>query len=252
MDVLIVANPGSFSADLTAYLSRHMSVKCMYPMSDEEVDFILTDIAASHYDRVLIISGETRIAERMMQHNFEIPARIIDQANKQRTDIIYLSSLAVFGYCTKDTVNIFTQKNPLDRYGQTKLKLDLYVDIVRNKGGRVTAILPASIHSGRGRSSVEKAENMYRKLRFLKYVAFPGVLSFVYRENLIASIYEQVARPSRGNIIISEDYKLDSLAGPVSLKIPRIPQLVFTVLEKIVSLSIVYKIRVIFRGISYK
>jgi hypothetical protein len=178
---------------------------------------------------------------------------IFDQAVAKNIGFIYLSSLSVFGSVKDDIVTLNSNRCPIDTYGKTKNKFDDYVNSISSeKNVRVGAILPASIHTGKGRSSVEKFDQLMSKLPFLKFFALPGTLSYIKRDVLINMIVHSVLNEQYENIIASDSYRLSKFANKYSIKIPKMFKFFFPIIDNVIGKHRSLVLRMLLRGIEYK
>ena len=250
LKILVVGNDGSFLVDVASGLSKSkISYNVLHaPNEPSEIELKLTGI-----DLILYISGETRFEEKMEWLNYELPKQIYDQARANDLGFIYLSSLSVFGEISSDIVTVNSERKPVDIYGASKNKFDEYVQSTLNQEKfKVGAIFPASIHADKGRSSVEKFEQLMTRFPLLRYIKLPGSLSFVRRKELISTIVDAVANERYQNMIASENQQLSNYANRYSIKLPKIFVSFFKITNMILGKRKSLVLRMLLRGIEYK
>ena len=250
-NVLFIGNKGSFLAEIKK-TSKKLSFECCYHeilpgsgiSSFDNVDW-------NSFSTVVYLGGETRFSGRMELLNFDVPKNIFDNCVEYGCDFVYLSSLSVFGNSYDDKITFDSCRNPIDNYGRTKLKMDQYVDGKLKRGISVSRIYPASIHSGKGRSSLEKVEHLYSRFPLLKCIKFPGCISFISRKDLIDIVYSAIENPVY-EIMASEAFYLKRLSINISLPIPMAPMGFFKFISILCGEKFGFYARMIFRGVLYK
>ena len=245
----LIGNKGSFLTDL-AFDIKGVEKK-VKTISFDDLMVSLDELSQlNSNDTLIFIGGETLDEKEMDFKNFEFPKDLFDRCAQVGAFFFYLSSLSVFGWVGSDIVTLSSERQPLDVYGKTKRKFDDYV--VDSGYENYCALLPASIHADRGRSSVEKILNIVSVYPFLKFIRLPGCLSFIYRKKLLEMIKECVVNRSTGFFIASDHFELNELSSNVSIFVPRLPLSLFYYLQFIIGGRKALALRMIFRGIYYK
>jgi hypothetical protein len=247
MTILVIANKGSFFLDIQEKLGGEgFTYHEITPSSSR----CLPALIMPRYSKVVYLGGETRFEGKMYEANYQLPKIIYDKCREYNTNFLYLSSLSVFGWVNTDSVHVDSVRDPLDLYGETKNMFDAYVN--EFSLDNVSVLYPASIHAGRGRSSVEKISKLYTKLSILKCIKLPGVLSFVYRDQLIDDIASVVNSDKAIKKISSQDFVVASLAFRFSIALPKLPHRVFLFAGSLIGKRKALVLKMLLRGIYYK
>lgn len=245
----LIGNEGSFLSYIEAAISSRTEnlVVLETPEAIKKIDIFSKGEKPSV---VIFIGGETLKNSAMYKKNYEEVKIIFDQCARNNIYMLYLSSLSVFGWSSSDTITTETPRNPLDVYGLSKNRFDKYV--MESKYNNFCSLMPASIKSGKGRSSVEKMRSLYDKFYFLKLLRFSGCLSYVERETLVEKIVEYAQNKKQGFYIVSNHCNMSNFSYAKSLKIPRVPIIVFQVLSLVIGKRKSLLLRMIFRGVYYR
>lgn len=241
MKVQVIGNRGSFLNDVFNALTK----KGFYVISTLSEEFNIIDSVSY----VVYVGGETRDQERMHEHNVSIPSIILNQCQEKGVSFIYLSSLSVFGWCLDDKVTAKSTRHPVDVYGISKLEMDCFA--LGSGGERVCAVMPASIHSGRGRSSVEKIIKLFDNYPILGFFSFPGSLSYIRRDDLIDIIINCIENNRSGFVIASNNYHLKTLSRKLSVPIPKFPLIFIRLLAFFIGKKRALLLKMIIRGNKY-
>ena len=250
MKILVIGNKGSFLQDVSDKLAKDgKNIVVIYvPGFYERMELDLHGI-----DIVLYMSGETRFVDKMEWLNYELPKLIFDQVKNKNIGFIYLSSLSVFGEISGDIVTVDSERKPVDAYGVSKNKFDEYVQKTSlQEIVMVGTIFPASIHAGKGRSSVEKFDKLMSRFPFLRFISLPGSLSCIKRDILTDIIVDMVKNKRYQNLIASDNYRLSNYANKYSLKLPKIFISFFKFTNILIGKRKSLVLRMLLRGIDYK
>lgn len=257
MKILLVVNEGSFGKELSnKIIESGYNVKII-TIHSKKIDFLsecygyIKVIKQIDFDVCIYASGETVDVEKMFFLNFMFPSNIFDIVAQKNKKFVYLSSLAVFAGNLSDVITNKSDRKPIDTYGFTKNRLDEYI---KNENSQIDTICiyPASFYSGNGRSSIEKFNNFRNRISFLKYISFPGVLSYITRDELINEIIKTIEKKGSGDILMANHKSLKASINLPSLKFPQISLSIFLVLNKLIPIRISLILRMILRGIRYE
>ena len=239
--VLLIGNKGRFLEKV----KNRLLVYNLTCITCDEFNFEI--LSSKHqYDLVLYVGGEVRNVEKMKLLNFELPSILLNYCKEKNIRIIYLSSLSVFGFPKKDRVNLNSERLPYDEYGNTK---NMFDELVRlNKGVQASILYPASIISGKGRSSVEKFNSLKENHKFFRYFSFSGCLSYIQQDVLIEEILTSINSNHVGEKILSNHMVLND---DRTIAIPKIPLRIYHLLSFIIGTKRSMLLRVINRGIYY-
>ncbi|MGI9887710.1 hypothetical protein [Vibrio chagasii] len=247
MSVLIIANKGSFFIDVQKKLG---SEGFIFKDISSFTNLDICNVISSKYTKVVYLGGETRFEDNMDFANYHLPKALFDKAIEHNCSFVYLSSLSVFGWTDLDYVTVDSKRQPLDKYGESKNNFDKYVLSFPDRN--VSVLFPASIHSNRGRSSVEKISKVFDKVSLMKSFRFPGVLSFVYRDDLINDIITAIKSDGSIKKICSQDFVVAGLSNKTSVPIPRLPNGIFRFFAFLVGKRKALIVKMLLRGIYYK
>jgi hypothetical protein len=238
--ILIIMSKGSFCDEIKTYADCYnFDVEIVY---QNEVD--LKEISFSLYQEIFYLGGEVRDTSKMEFFNNTLPTLLVTKIRDFDNIRVfkYLSSLSVFGDVHSDIITLETERQPINIYGITKHKFDQFIlnESEMLNGLNVCAILPASINSNRGRSSIEQWQKLSK--RYLpRQFGFNGCLSFVMRSDLVSHIFR-----TDSSKILSSSFSLKK-----QWNFPRPPLICFKFLS-LIDRKISLKARMIFRGIVYK
>lgn len=249
---LVIGNKGSFLDDfLESFKSKSQgsTVDVIFVNTPMEKNWMDSSIEGCH--AVIYLGGETRFEEKMDYLNYQIPKEIFEKCSTNNIRLYYLSSLSVFGYSRSDNICSQTDRNPIDFYGITKNKFDIFVKENSSQFSDVCAFYPASIDSGKGRSSVEKFENLMSKYNFLRFFSLSGKLSIISRSELIDNIISAVKSDVTGDYILSRHVDLCSYSSDYALKVPRLPIVFFDIIGFLLGKKLSLLARTLNRGIHY-
>jgi len=229
---------GSFCNAVKAYADKNrIEIELHYQNKLQ-----LNDINFSSYKEVFYLGGEVRDKTKMDFYNFTLPMSIIEKVSSYENikQFKYLSSLSVFGDIHEDVITLNSSRKPLDKYGKTKNKFDIFIEnLLDSTNFKIISIFPASINSFRGRSSVEKWEK-FSASYLPRFLGFNGCLSYVMRSDLIDSIFN-----SSSSKILSDSFSLKK-----KLNFPRLPLIFFKILS-LINPNLSLKLRMVIRGINY-
>lgn len=249
---LVIGNKGSFLEDFIKKLEEETQkgdvevLYCHTSMSKPELELKIDN---SHV--VIYLGGETRFEDRMVEFNYTLPKLIFEMCAISKKKFVYLSSLSVFGYNKHDTIDLLSNRDPIDFYGITKNKLDQFIKGEIAMDINVCTIYPASINSGRGRSSIEKFEMLMETYPLLRCLSLAGKLSVISRGELISRIFEVVKNEPIGEFIVSEHVSLNNYAFRYALPVPKLPNFFFNLLRHLFGAKLALLAKTLNRGIHY-
>ncbi|EIU7061152.1 hypothetical protein ACI1IE_002117 [Vibrio vulnificus] len=245
---ILIGNRGSFLNDFEAKMLLANLDFEVYATEDYQKCIINIDNRCC----VIYIGGETRDASKMEEYNYIIPKTLYIKSCSVGAFFLYLSSLSVFGYQSDDKVSVYSSRFPIDTYGITKNKLDLFVMKYGYSLNNVCIIYPASICSGKGRSSIEKFGRLMAKFPLLKFFKLQGNLSYIEREKLIDGIILSSMSRVTGQFIYSDHRELSYYSFSYAIKIPKITYKFFDFVAITFSNKLSLMLKTLNRGIIYE
>jgi len=257
MKILLIGNKGSLYDCCVKKMSLLYDVDsfCIVKAPLSNLPFDLSayknSVIFKNYDAIVYISGETRDLDFMHLLNFRFPSELIDIAYSLKIPFFYLSSLAIYGRCFDDTITTKSKFAPIDTYGFTKCLLDQYVGELRkiDHDVKIKAILPASIYSGRGRSSLEKFEYLKIKFRLIfNFFTFQGCISYIEQDKLVDTIVASVGSENYRFEILSFHFEFSQCKGWFIF--PKPPIWFFKMVD-FMSPAVSLRLRILLRGIRY-
>ena len=203
--ILLVANKGRFSEYSYESLKPHSeSLSIVYTNEIESAylkfgfqlsEFIRRSIGSENFNMVVYIGGEIWNVEAMSMQNFTIPKMFSDYCSDQGIKLIYLSSLSAYGD-VGDILKVSenTRPGPSDsEYSRTKNEFDSYVRLNNVSSGYI-AIQPSSIVGSRHfSSSLDRVILSLLKYKFLRYIEFSSIISFIDRKEILDFIALAIA-----------------------------------------------------------
>jgi nucleoside-diphosphate-sugar epimerase len=191
--ILLIGNKGSFFIEVYNGL-RAIQDTCISSIiicRGDNIALIYTNfwnlINSLSYDEVIYIGGETRDEDLMKDFNYLLPIKIFNLSKMREIRFIYLSSLSIYEGEFNPADNLDIERlSTYTVYGSTKLILDQ--EIKRSKYCNYVSIRPASIFSGRGRSSIEKLATLSENNFLFKNFKFPGVVTYIPLHVLVDEI----------------------------------------------------------------
>ena len=182
MNLIIVGNPGKFSNEINNLLSENFRTDLFYidkeiPISSTTLKIKDKLIKNKHDNSFLIyLGGETRKESIMEKFNKDLLLEIANLCKKSNINLIYLSSISVYGIPKNNYVTTKSIRKPVSFYGHTKNIADI---ILMNKKSNILIfnLLPASIivHNSK-KGLYNKLILFMRKkpIKILFYLLCPG------------------------------------------------------------------------------
>lgn len=251
MKVCIVGNKGSFFSDVVRRFNSSGVVTNSY-----DAEYVLNHSVHEVIDikdcSVLVfIGGETRFEDKMKKYNFILPKILMSFCIKSQLKFVYLSTLSVFGWSNKDVVTLNSKRLPYDRYGVTKNQFDQF--LAKSNYKNYVALYPASIDAGRGRSSVEKFDQLMASYPILKRIRLLGCLSIITRNELIKYIIDSsISCNKKGNYIVSNHKQLSDFSSKVYINFPKLPSYVFSGIKFLFGPKRAMLLKMLIRGVEYR
>ena len=206
MSILIIGNKGSFSSKISDLISRKYKIEFFQIEKEIEIDKSISQISRKlilgNFKNLIYLGGETRFNNLMKRFNEDFLKKIFLLSKEYNLNLIYLSSLAVFGIPREESINCYSKRKPFNLYGKTKNSADIFIK--ENLGKTfVFSLMPASIIS-------ESEHNFYVKLKKIMtnnivkkifYILCPGgQFSFCSYINIADEIINIIESINNSNI----------------------------------------------------
>lgn len=148
LNLFLIHNEGTFAKLTKLRLQKLFCIETFtiiknYPLKvlENEINML---ISKNKFNLILYISGETKENIFMKKLNFDLPYFIADVCEKKNIPLVYLSSLSVYGIPRTKSIDVLTNKVPINHYGKTKSEFDQILKI-KLKDLRFCAIAPGTI-----------------------------------------------------------------------------------------------------------
>jgi len=206
------------------------------------------------FDKIIYIGGETRDKSLMECFNYLLPVKMFNFAKANRIRFIYLSSLSVYeksyDLLKNQKIETLSADTP---YGSTKLKLEQ--EISRSKYLNYVGIRPASLFSGKGRSSIERVFFLSENNFVFKYFQFPGLITYLPVDDLVEEVYDSsVNYDIQGFVNLARYVRVSDIQKGVSrrYRVPVfIPNICLTILLKILPVRFANILKSLFGEVRY-
>lgn len=138
MKLFLIGNPGSFSRSINDLLSSDFDTEIHYVDKKDKITSNIKKIRdkliknKERYNFLVYLSGETRDKSLMKRFNKDLLIEISKICSSYHINLIYMSSLSVFGIPKTKLVSKKSIRAPISLYGNTKNSADNYFKTRKN------------------------------------------------------------------------------------------------------------------------
>jgi len=177
MKLLLICNPGSFSKSINELLSsdfnteiHYVNKRLMVASNKKKIkDKLIKN--KEKYNFLIYLSGETRDKSLMKKFNKDLLIEIAKICTISNINLIYMSSISVYGIPRTKLVSNDSIRAPIGLYGETKNSVDIYFKKNKNKV-LIFNFLPASLIIPHSKNSFYKKLKKFMQKKIIKLIFF--------------------------------------------------------------------------------